>query len=125
LSGVAVTAADGLSGLAEDSNQEHNHTFWSFDAQSQAQQVSWASGKTLIGDEDINYLAQPEPLGGDDAMLPPPDPKLFATYDGALGTPTPVIPPARTNKVRRTWWRRSRTPSPATEHHRAPPGRHR
>jgi len=72
LSGVAVTAADGLSGLAEDSNQEHNHTFWSFDAQSQAQQGSWASGKTLIGDEDINYLAQPEPLGRDDAMLPPP-----------------------------------------------------
>ena len=120
-----MTAADGLSGLAEDSNQEHNHTFWSFDAQSQAQQGSWASGKTLVGDEDINYLAQPEPLGRDDAMLPPPDPKLFATYDGAMGTPTPVMPPARTNKVRRTWWRRSRTPSPATEHHRAPPGRHR
>ena len=66
---------------------QHNHTFWSFDAQSQAHEGRWAQGKTLIGDDDIVYLAEPIALGGDDAMIPPPDPNLFATYDGAMGKP--------------------------------------
>ena len=66
---------------------QHNHTFWSFDAQSQAHEGRWAQGKTLIGDHDIVYLAAPIALGGDDAMIPPPDPNLFATYDGAMGKP--------------------------------------
>ncbi len=55
---------------------------------------------TLIGDDDSNYLATPTALGNDDAMLPPPDPKLFASYDGAMGEATAGTRPAPANRRR-------------------------
>jgi Mn-containing catalase len=47
----------------------------------------WASGKQPDGRREFGYLADPEPLG-DVASVPAPDPKLYATYEGAMGKPS-------------------------------------
>jgi Mn-containing catalase len=39
------------------------------------------------GQHEFGYLAKPEPLGGA-AAVPAPDPKLYATYNGAMGKPS-------------------------------------
>jgi Mn-containing catalase len=39
------------------------------------------------GIHEFGYLENPKPLGGK-ASVPAPDPKLYATYDGALGKPS-------------------------------------
>ncbi len=86
--------ADGFSDLIEDSNSEdedqvQNHTFWSFSEGSQAGEGRWAQGQTLVGGQDIIYQAEPVLLTDDTGLLPPPDPKLFATYDGSQGMGKP------------------------------------
>ena len=85
---------DGLADLIEDSNfeeenKEHDHTFWSFSEGSQAAEGRWARGQTLVDEQEIAYLAEPVPLTDDTGVLPPPDPKLFATYDGSRGAGKP------------------------------------
>ncbi|MBM0278301.1 manganese catalase [Micromonospora tarensis] len=69
----------------DEENQDHNHTFWSFGADSQAGEGRWAQGPSLIGGPDLTYLPQPVALTDDTALPPPPDPKLYATYDGSRG----------------------------------------
>src|SRR5690606_34736354 len=49
-------------------------------------QGAWARGMAPDGVHENRFLADPQPLG-DKASAPPPDPKLFATYDGSLGKP--------------------------------------
>jgi Mn-containing catalase len=85
---------DGLADLIEDSNfeaenKEHDHTFWSFSEGSQAAEGRWARGQTLVDEQEILYLAEPIPLTDDTGVLPAPDPKLFATYDGSRGAGKP------------------------------------
>jgi Mn-containing catalase len=93
LLGIEQLRADGLADLIEDSNFENedkvqDHTYWSFDADSQAAEGRWAVGSTLVDEQQI--LFQPEPVGsGDIGLLPPPDPKLYATYDGSQGAGKP------------------------------------
>jgi Mn-containing catalase len=43
-------------------------------------------GSELPTGEPVSYLENPEALG-DKASPPPPDPELFATYDGSMGDP--------------------------------------
>ena len=43
----------------------------------------------MVDGEPFRFLTNPDQIGGDDAVLPPPDPKLFATYDGSQGKGTP------------------------------------
>jgi len=93
LLGIQQLQEDGLADLIEDSNHEEedkvqNHTYWSFDADSQAGEGRWAHGTTLVDEQEI--LFQAEPVGSDDVgLLPAPDPKLFATYDGSQGKGKP------------------------------------
>ena len=48
----------------------------------------WARGMTLVDEQEI--LVQNPPVGSDDiGLLPPPDPKLYATYDGSQGKGKP------------------------------------
>ncbi len=94
LLGIEQLIADGFSDLIEDSNSEdedqvQNHTFWSFSEGSQAGEGRWAQGQTLVGGQDIIYQAEPVLLTDDTGLLPPPDPKLFATYDGSQGMGKP------------------------------------
>jgi Mn-containing catalase len=84
---------DGLADQLEDSNFENedkiqDHTYWSFDETSTAGEGRWARGRALIDEQEIIFQA--EPVGSDDlGLLPPPDPKLFATYDGSQGRGKP------------------------------------
>jgi Mn-containing catalase len=94
LLGIEQLIADGLCDVVEDSNadeedQEQNRTYWSFHEGSTANEGRWAHGQTLVGGREIRYLAEPEILSDDIGTPPPPDPKLFATYDGSLGAGTP------------------------------------
>lgn len=96
LLGIQNLIDDGLSdspledshGAEED--KVHDHTFWSFRTEpSRAAEGRWASGPALVGDQEIQYLPAPAALTDDDGLLPPPDPKLFATYDGDQGPGAP------------------------------------
>ncbi|MDG4826900.1 manganese catalase family protein [Asanoa sp. WMMD1127] len=69
----------------DDENPDQNHTFWTFDDASQAPEGRWARGPSFVG-PDIEVVAA-QPLTDDKPLGPPPDPKLYATYDGAMGTP--------------------------------------
>ena len=94
LLGIEQLIADGLvESEIEHSNGEFEHaeaakTFYSFDPASTAGEGRWAQGQTLIGDEQIVYAAG-EPLTDDQPLGPAPDPKLFVTYDGAMGKGKP------------------------------------
>jgi Mn-containing catalase len=84
---------DGLADFIENSNgdeedKEHDHTFWSFSDGQDSALGLWATGQTFDG-KQIEYLPEPVAIGGDDALLPPPDPKLFGTYDGSQGPGKP------------------------------------
>ncbi len=95
LLGIQNLIDDGLSDVVEDSHHDvedktHDHTFWSFSTEpSRAAEGRWASGPTLVGDQQIEFLPEPLALTDDDGLLPPPDPKLFATYDGDQGPGAP------------------------------------
>jgi Mn-containing catalase len=94
LLGIEQLIGDGFTEGIENSNAENentsqNHVFWSLTKDSKAGEGRWARGRTLLDDQDIVFLAQPDPLSDDQAILPPPDPKLFATYDGSRGPGTP------------------------------------
>ncbi|WP_127782312.1 manganese catalase family protein [Rhodococcus sp. X156] len=92
LRGIEQLVADGLveseieTSNAEFENEEAGRTYYGFDPDSQAHEGMWANGRTMLGDADVNYVVNPAP-SADDGMLPPPDPKLFVTYDGNAGTP--------------------------------------
>ena len=74
----------------EDTTQ--THTFWSLSEGSRAGEGRWAQGRTPIGDQEIVYLTEAQSLAAastDIGLLPPPDPKLFVTYDGSQGKGIP------------------------------------
>ncbi len=95
LLGIEQLQADGLAEVIEHSqagadDQSQDHTFWSMtQGPSDAREGRWANGKTLVGDKEIAYLPEPPRLTDDVGTLPPPDPNLFATYDGDQGAGTP------------------------------------
>ncbi|MDG9701490.1 manganese catalase family protein [Streptomyces sp. DH37] len=73
-------------GLADEEHREHAATLWHLSDGEAAAAGLWASGPTPDGDHEFSVLADTQPLG-DKASPPPPDPRLFATYDGSLGQP--------------------------------------
>jgi Mn-containing catalase len=85
--------ADGLetavapNALFDEEYAEHATSVWHLSDGTRGQDGSWASGPQPDGRHEFGYLAKPEPLGGA-ASVPAPDPKLYATYDGAMGQPS-------------------------------------
>ena len=81
---------DGYSDVIETSNEEHeeyNHTLYTQEG-STAGEGRWAQGAPLVGTAELtSQLAAP--FSDDDATLPPPDPKLYVTYDGSQGAGKP------------------------------------
>jgi Mn-containing catalase len=89
LRGIEQLVADGLSDVIEDSNadvenSEQARTYWSLHEGSTGPQGAWAQGRTPVTDQEI-VVHGPTPESDDDGLLPPPDPKLYATYDGSRG----------------------------------------
>lgn len=60
---------------------------WHLSDGTAAQDGGWASGPQPDGMREFGYLTDAQPLG-DVASVPAPDPKLYATYDGAMGRPS-------------------------------------
>jgi Mn-containing catalase len=93
LLGIEQLQEDGFADIIEDSNLEEedkiqDHTYWVFDAESTGTEGRWARGLTLVDQQEI--LVQNPAVPSDDiGLLPPPDPKLFATYDGSQGRGKP------------------------------------
>ncbi|WP_311922035.1 hypothetical protein [Microbispora sp. H10836] len=72
--------------LFDEEHAEHAETIWDLSDGAEAQSGGWASGPQPDGRHQFAYLLNPEPLEGP-AMAPPPDPKLYDTYDGSMGEP--------------------------------------
>jgi Mn-containing catalase len=93
LLGIEQLQEDGFADIIEDSNFEEedkiqDHTYWVFDEDSTGTEGRWARGMTLVDEQEI--LVQNPAVPSDDiGLLPPPDPKLFATYDGSQGRGKP------------------------------------
>ncbi|MEV6808423.1 manganese catalase family protein [Streptomyces sp. NPDC017248] len=78
-------------GLEEEEYREHAQTLWHLSDGTESGAGLWASGLAPDGEHELTVLETPQPLG-DLGMAPPPDPKLFATYDGSQGKPKgPVL----------------------------------
>lgn len=92
LSAIEELKADGLEGtiapnaLFDEEYTEHAETLWHLSDGTQSDQGRWAFGTAPDGVHTNRFLADPQPLG-DKASAPPPDPKLYATYDGSRGEP--------------------------------------
>ena len=92
LKAIEELQADGLettvapNALFDEEYAEHATSVWHLSDGTAGMQGGWAKGPQPDGRREFGYLADPEPLG-DVAAAPPPDPKLFATYDGSLGEP--------------------------------------
>jgi Mn-containing catalase len=89
LRGIEQLVADGLADVIEDSNAENEDavqsaTYWSLHENSAGVEGAWATGRTPVTDQEI-LVHGATPESDDDGLLPPPDPNLFATYDGSLG----------------------------------------
>jgi hypothetical protein len=48
-----------------------------------------AQGPTRVGDKEIVYVPDAQPLTDDKPLGPAPDPKPFVTYDGSMGKGKP------------------------------------
>ncbi|SDD83794.1 manganese catalase family protein [Streptomyces prasinopilosus] len=78
-------------GFEDVEYREHAQTIWHLSDGAETELGLWASGPTPDGDHEFSVLQSPEPLG-DLSVPPPPDPKLYATYDGSRGEPKgPVL----------------------------------
>jgi Mn-containing catalase len=93
LLGIEQLIEDGFTDGIEDSlrdeeDSEAARTFYSFTEGSAAGEGRWAQGTTLVGDTEIIF-AEGVPLADDTCTVPPPDPMLFATYDGSMGPGKP------------------------------------
>jgi Mn-containing catalase len=89
LRGIEQLVADGLSDVIEDSNAENEDavqaaTYWTLHENSAGVEGAWATGRTPVTDQEV-LVHGATPESDDDGLLPPPDPNLFATYDGSLG----------------------------------------
>ncbi len=63
-----------------------SYQFWNLSAGEESAQGRWASGRSMDGKSEFEYLANPQPLTDDTGELPPADPRLH-------GTPPTPIPP--------------------------------
>ena len=92
LKAIEELQADGLettvapNALFDEEYAEHATSVWHLSDGTAGQDGGWASGPQPDGTHEFGYLAAPEPLGGE-GSAPAPDPKLYATYDGAMGKP--------------------------------------
>jgi Mn-containing catalase len=83
--GLETTVAPNA--LFDEEYAEYATAIWHLSDGMHGQDGSWDSGPQPDGQHEFGYLAEPEPLG-DLASVPAPDPKLYATYDGAMGEPS-------------------------------------
>jgi Mn-containing catalase len=72
--------------LLDEEHAEHATSLWHLSDGADADKGRWAHGTAPDGRRELGFLADPRPLGNVQAG-PPPDPKLYATYDGAMGEP--------------------------------------
>jgi Mn-containing catalase len=90
---IEELVADGFSDVVEDSHADEQHdeyanVFYTFTEGSTAGVGRWATGPSLVGGQELRS-ADGVPLTDDTGVLPPPDPKLFVTYDGSRGAGKP------------------------------------
>ncbi|MFF8932192.1 manganese catalase family protein [Streptomyces longwoodensis] len=86
LEGVVVPG-----GLEDEEHRQHAQELWHLSDGTESGAGLWASGPAPDGEHELTVLTSPQPLG-DKATVPPPDPKLYATYDGSRGKPKgPVL----------------------------------
>jgi Mn-containing catalase len=97
LKAIEELQADGLettvapNALFDEEYAEHATSVWHLSDGSAGQQGGWAGGLQPDGRHEFGYLLDAEPLG-EVASAPPPDPRLYATYDGSMGEPKgPVL----------------------------------
>jgi Mn-containing catalase len=80
LKAIEELEADGLetpivpNAFFDEENQDHNHTIWGLSDGTDGPKGGWSRG-----DDPLEYLTDPSPLGGP-ATAPAPDPALFSTY---------------------------------------------
>ncbi|MCM6771988.1 manganese catalase family protein [Nocardia sp. CDC159] len=92
LSAIAQLKADGVedtvtpNALFDEEHAEHATSLWHLSDGTASDQGMWAHGMAPDGVHKNGFLADPMPLG-DKASAPPPDPKLYDTYDGSMGEP--------------------------------------
>ncbi|WP_159943428.1 MULTISPECIES: manganese catalase family protein [unclassified Nocardiopsis] len=90
LAAIEELQEDGIEGeiapnaLLDEENQEHANTIWGLSDGTDASQARWAHRPAPDGQHELRYLDQPDPLGGP-ASAPPPDPELYASFDGQGG----------------------------------------
>jgi Mn-containing catalase len=90
---IEELVADGFSDVVEDSHgdeefSQYASVFYTNTDGSRAGEGRWANGPSLVGGEPLR--AEPiAALTDDTGILPPPDPKLFVTYDGSQGAGKP------------------------------------
>jgi Mn-containing catalase len=70
--------------LFDEEYAEHATSVWHLSDGTAGQDGGWASGLQTDGTREFGYLEKAEPLGGE-GSVPAPDPKLHATYNGAMG----------------------------------------
>src|SRR5581483_2205485 len=92
LKAIEELQADGLettvapNALFDEEYAEHATSVWHLSDGAAGSQGGWASGPQPDGRHEFGYPMDAEPLG-DVASAPPPDPLLYATYDGSMGEP--------------------------------------
>jgi Mn-containing catalase len=92
LAAIEELQADGLedvvapSALLDEEASEHATDLWHLSDGEFSATGGWANREAPDGKRRMGFLADPQPLGGK-ASAPAPDPKLYATYDGAKGDP--------------------------------------
>ncbi|RRQ26595.1 catalase [Rhodococcus sp. Eu-32] len=92
LAAIEELQADGLEGvvapdaLLDEEATEHATDLWHLSDGEFSSTGGWANRLAPDGARQMGFLADPQPLGNK-ASAPAPDPKLYATYDGAKGDP--------------------------------------
>ena len=88
--------------LFDEEYAEHATSVWHLFDGTAGSQGGWASGKQPDDQHEFGYAHDPEPLG-EAASVPPPDPKLFATYDGSMGKPNGMTTGTETGNIFLRW----------------------
>lgn len=92
LAAIEELQADGLASvvapdaLLDEEHAEHATDLWHLSDGEFSSTGGWANRTAPDGIHQMGFLADPQPLGNK-ASAPPPDPKLYSTYDGSKGTP--------------------------------------
>ncbi|MEU3622872.1 manganese catalase family protein [Amycolatopsis coloradensis] len=102
LAAIEELEADGLESaivpdaLFDEENQEHNNTVWRL-----SDGTDGANGDWSFRGEEIEYLTDPQPLGGP-GTAPKPDPALYGTYSPVQDAVGTVKGKAKEAKVKAT-----------------------